>query len=1692
MARTIDGTYAGGIVLSTTDSPVTVTSNTTITGTGATASGDGLLGSSYFGWTVDNAGTIVAPASGIDLQGTVAVTNEATGKVTGTSFGVLMRYGAGTLSNAGSIVATDDYVGIGVYANLGGAVSNISTTALISGGFYGVKIAGDSGTVHNVGTITGTKGLGVALINGGLVANDVTGTAGGTIHGATFGVYLNHAASIINGAAGTAASPTLIYGGGVGVYARFGAATISNFGTISGGTAAPGIYGVELRRGGNVTNAQFATITDGILISGTTAIVDNAGSIGGGQFGVLVDPSGRDVTVINSGSISGAGNAILFSGTHDLLIVDPGAVFNGAVAGGATDRLELTSAASSGSLDFSGFGTITVDANAAWLLTGYTSGTLTNAGTLLSTQSLSLHGTVINAGTLQAPFYLQSGGFLTNQSGGVITGNVPPPPPDTLSGAVAIGAALIAAAATVVNAGQIINTDSDTLAFGAYIQSAGTFTNSGTVSGGSGLGAQSAAVPTISNSGLIESTANSGYGINLQGGGTIFNSGTVNATGTFSQGAVLKYGGLVSNSATGTITGMDAAVVITGSGTTATTGATVINAGLIAGTDAIDGAGVEFSAMTNTLTNTGTITGTCDAVDLFTGGVVNNDISGTATGYIAGLTFGIFVSGDTGTITNRGTIIGTATDAVYLGAGGTIVNGAGNVTGALIQGGGYGIRAFGPSTVTNFGTIEGGVGIAFDDSASTLTNAGTILTTNTAAGAFSVQFGAGNDRLVLDPGATFGANGYVNAGGGTNTLELAAGASAGTLGVIALSGASGYVGFSAINVDAGAHWTLGAITNSVTNGTPIIIGNGGSLDVTGDILGAATFALGGGSLTLAGAIDGATSFNFIDDGSHVGPDALTLDDVAPASTSFDNAITGFGYLDEILLPNLTFDTNVAPTVDTIGNTVTLGLEGGGSFVFNNFAFQSGEPTSLTVGAHSLQDAACYLHGTRILTDGGEVAVEDLSIGDRVMTLSGAAKPIKWIGRRSYVAAFAASNRNVIPILIRAGALGENIPHRDLYVSPLHAMFVDGVLIPAEHLVNGVSILRCHDIDPIRYFHIELERHDVIFADGAPAESFVDCDSRGMFHNAAEFAALYPGDAAPRWAFCAPRLEEGPQLEESRARIDARAGIATESASLCGLLQGHLDEVDAMRIAGWAYDPSQPALPVLLEVRDGDGVIARVYANRYRDDLEAAGIGDGRHGFELRLATPLIGFRQIHVRRVADGAELPGSPWLLRQNDATQLAELRQAIRSAADGMTEMAELDALMAALVQGVAAVKRRRFANRQRQPAGDALLSWDGKRHWRQKRALVIDDHWPLAEHDAGSNAILSHVAALRSLGWQVEFLAARQFAASATDTAALAALGAVCHSAPHVASVEEVLRRGFGPFDLVYLHRLSNAEAYAALARAWQPQARLIYSLADLHHVRLARQAALYASLELMEDSRALKHRELAAMRMVDGVITHSVAEAAYLGQQMPGAAVHVVPWALRPRARPQPRARRQGVAFLGSWQHTPNQDAVRWLAQEIMPLVWQRRPKLRCLIAGSGWPQSLPELPDGRIELVGPVAELQGLFERVSLTVAPLRFGAGVKGKVLDSLAAGVPCVMTPVAAEGIALPPALTPLVAADAAALAALICELHDDGGRRRDCSAAGLAMIAAHHSTAAVQHAMARAIGHDIHTSHTQEARAG
>lgn len=276
-------------------------------------------------------------------------------------------------------------------------------------------------------------------------------------------------------------------------------------------------------------------------------------------------------------------------------------------------------------------------------------------------------------------------------------------------------------------------------------------------------------------------------------------------------------------------------------------------------------------------------------------------------------------------------------------------------------------------------------------------------------------------------------------------------------------------------------------------------------------------------------------------------------------------------------------------------------------------------------------APCYCAGTKIRTAKGEVPVEALQIGDEVETLHGQMRKIKWIGRRAYDGRFIAGQHLRLPVCISRDAIADNVPSRDLWVSPGHAIFIADHLIPAWRLLNGVTITQAQSVERVEYFHVELDTHEVIFAENCPAESFLDDGCRGQFQNAGEFAHLY-GGAMPGCG--RTRTESGFVLDHIQRRLARRARRRVKED---GPMRGFLDLAGPELVAGWAQGLEAPEAPVRLDICVAGRRVARVLANKYRADLRQAGLGSGCHAFEWRVPKRMTGPFEVH--RSCDGTIL---------------------------------------------------------------------------------------------------------------------------------------------------------------------------------------------------------------------------------------------------------------------------------------------------------------------------------------------------------------------------------------------------------------------------------------------------------------------
>ena len=213
----------------------------------------------------------------------------------------------------------------------------------------------------------------------------------------------------------------------------------------------------------------------------------------------------------------------------------------------------------------------------------------------------------------------------------------------------------------------------------------------------------------------------------------------------------------------------------------------------------------------------------------------------------------------------------------------------------------------------------------------------------------------------------------------------------------------------------------------------------------------------------------------------------------------------------------------------------------------NPQFESGSSSIVDVSiTTNAQINACFTPGTRIATPQGPIPVEALKQGDQVITASGVVRPIIWVGARAMDFTRHPHPASAQPVRIAAGALAPGVPERDLRLSPDHALWLDGVLVPVKELIDGALITLERDCAQIVYYHVELDSHDIVLADGVKAESFLDTGHRGLFADRDGPISLHPdlvGDQAMqerRVALsCAPLVIDGPMLTQIRAGLAAR-------------------------------------------------------------------------------------------------------------------------------------------------------------------------------------------------------------------------------------------------------------------------------------------------------------------------------------------------------------------------------------------------------------------------------------------------------------------------------------------------------------------------------------------------------------------------
>ena len=327
---------------------------------------------------------------------------------------------------------------------------------------------------------------------------------------------------------------------------------------------------------------------------------------------------------------------------------------------------------------------------------------------------------------------------------------------------------------------------------------------------------------------------------------------------------------------------------------------------------------------------------------------------------------------------------------------------------------------------------------------------------------------------------------------------------------------------------------------------------------------------------------------------------------------------------------------------------------------------------------------------------------------------------------------------------------------------------------------------------------------------------------------------------------------------------------------------------------------------------------------------------------------------------------------------------------------------------------------------------------------RVLVFDAEIPKPDKDSGSVTAFQYVRILCELGYRVTFVP-EYLPWQGRYGRDLQRLGAEVLHTPYVTNAHQfVLERGVD-FDLFILSRATTGGRLIRALRERYPEKPIIFDTVDVHHLRLERQAELGADAELLTEAEEVRNIELAAIQHADATIIVSEHERQHLVDEI-GPFGHItLPLIYEPYERDNGFEARQDIAFVGGFRHPPNIDAVHYLIEEIWPAVRKLALNIRLHIVGSHMPSAFLDLADDDIQIVGYVENLEDYLKRIRLTVAPLRYGAGVKGKVGNSLRMGVPVVGSEVALEGMGLRPDEHVLTANSAQDFAAQVKRLYTD-----------------------------------------------
>jgi glycosyltransferase involved in cell wall biosynthesis len=357
----------------------------------------------------------------------------------------------------------------------------------------------------------------------------------------------------------------------------------------------------------------------------------------------------------------------------------------------------------------------------------------------------------------------------------------------------------------------------------------------------------------------------------------------------------------------------------------------------------------------------------------------------------------------------------------------------------------------------------------------------------------------------------------------------------------------------------------------------------------------------------------------------------------------------------------------------------------------------------------------------------------------------------------------------------------------------------------------------------------------------------------------------------------------------------------------------------------------------------------------------------------------------------------------------------------------------------------------------------------NWLRPVVVIIDSFYPKPDKDSGSVDAVNFVRIFQDLGYQVAFAAVSELSAPSPYLARLESMNVLAICPPRYRSIEEFLQTAGHNIDLCFLSRVRSGGQYIEQVRHRRPYAKVIFNTVDLHHLREEREARLRGDRRALNFAQGTREREIAITRLADATIVVSRHEEELLNKIVPGAAIHRVPLIREvPEHCGNGFGQRRGIGFIGGYLHRPNLDAVDHFLNEIWPRIYAQMPDVEFLAMGADMPPEIARRRDPGFVPLGYVTDLATQLGRIRIMVAPLRYGSGAKGKVVSSLAHRVPCVASPIAAEGMGLVDGETIVIADTPHCFAERVVQLYNDEHRWSQISERGFALVSREHSLAA------------------------